>query len=750
MAVSYTRITGLPILLAASGTEWIEVSQNTGTVDSPVYVSKRLAVASVAALSPSGTVTSVDVSGGSTGMSFGGGPVTSSGTITMSGTLGAGNGGTGLASYTAGDLLYASGSATLARLAGVATGNALLSGGVGVAPAWGKIALATHVSGTLPVANGGTGATSLTAHGLLLGQGTSAVTATAALTDGQIVVGQTGADPLPKTVSGDATLAASGALTVTQASTTFALPGTISATLAADQDNWSPTGLSGAVSIRIDGGAASRNITGLQGGASGRIITFHNVGSPNNIVLVNNSSSSSAGNRFLIGNDVTLLPDQSYSIVYDATSSAWRARSSTVTPGGMATGTVTSVAVSGGTTGLTTSGGPITTTGTITLGGTLAVANGGTGLASYTAGDLLYASGSTTLAKLAGVATGNALISGGVGTAPSWGKIALATHVSGTLSVVNGGTGITSFGTGVAAALGQNVTGAGGIVLATSPTLATPALGTPASGTLTNCTGLPISGVSGLATSTTANRLAKFSNTTGSQSQTASLAEDGSGNVSTGGKLNATNGVYAGYGPTYNEIMGFGKDDNSWSYILGRNADSGASAYSGFVFNAYGNSWGLRVGSLAANSNRMEIASDAIVSPNVRLSLDASTGGVRFAAYGAGTLTTDASGNVTASSDEALKDDIQPFTRGLTEILQIRPISYLWTAASGLDRMNRYTGFSAQNVEMAIPEAVGVDANGYLTIIEKPILAALVNAVKALAEQNLALTARITALEQGA
>lgn len=42
-------------------------------------------------------------------------------------------------------------------------------------------------------------------------------------------------------------------------------------------------------------------------------------------------------------------------------------------------GTVESVDVSGGTTGLTTTGGPVTTTGTITLSGTLAVANGGTG-----------------------------------------------------------------------------------------------------------------------------------------------------------------------------------------------------------------------------------------------------------------------------------------------------------------------------------------------------------------------------------
>ncbi len=46
------------------------------------------------------------------------------------------------------------------------------------------------------------------------------------------------------------------------------------------------------------------------------------------------------------------------------------------------TGTVTSVAISGGTTGLTTSGGPITTSGTVTLAGTLAIANGGTGATS--------------------------------------------------------------------------------------------------------------------------------------------------------------------------------------------------------------------------------------------------------------------------------------------------------------------------------------------------------------------------------
>ena len=49
------------------------------------------------------------------------------------------------------------------------------------------------------------------------------------------------------------------------------------------------------------------------------------------------------------------------------------------TGGGGGSGTVTSVNVSGGTTGLTTSGGPVTTSGTITLAGTLDVDNGGTG-----------------------------------------------------------------------------------------------------------------------------------------------------------------------------------------------------------------------------------------------------------------------------------------------------------------------------------------------------------------------------------
>jgi hypothetical protein len=89
------------------------------------------------------------------------------------------------------------------------------------------------------------------------------------------------------------------------------------------------------------------------------------------------------------------------------------------------TGSVTSVDVSGGTTGLTTSGGPITSSGTITLSGTLIAANGGTGFASYAVGDILYGDTTTTLARLADVSAGSYLRSGGVTTAPLWSTLKL-------------------------------------------------------------------------------------------------------------------------------------------------------------------------------------------------------------------------------------------------------------------------------------------------------------------------------------
>ena len=213
------------------------------------------------------------------------------------------------------------------------------------------------------------------------------------------------------------------------------------------------------------------------------------------------------------------------------------------------TGTVTSVDVSGGTTGLTVSGGPVTTSGTITLAGTLATANGGTGgTATPTAGTIPYGTG-TALGYSAVGTAGQVLTSGGAGV-PTWTTVTgtgtvtsvaqsftgglisvsgspitaagtLALTVAGTSGgvpyfsgsatwassgvltasaiMVGGGAGAApstiTTGTGVVTALGVAVGSAGAVVLNGG------ALGTPTSGTLTNATGLPIStGVSGLGT----------------------------------------------------------------------------------------------------------------------------------------------------------------------------------------------------------------------------------------------------------
>lgn len=115
----------------------------------------------------------------------------SSGTLTASnvalasevtGTLPVANGGTNITSYAIGDITYASASTTLTKLADVATGNVLISGGVTTAPSWGKVGLTTHVTGTLPVANGGTGNSSVSANRLMVSASTSSISTNANFT----------------------------------------------------------------------------------------------------------------------------------------------------------------------------------------------------------------------------------------------------------------------------------------------------------------------------------------------------------------------------------------------------------------------------------------------------------------------------------------------------------------------------------------------------------------------------------------
>ena len=168
-----------------------------GQVTSVTPTSISISSAAVSGLAASATTDTTDannITSGSLGTSRLSGSytgVTGVGTLTAgtwnANTIAAIYGGTGLASYAVGDLIYADSSTTLARLADVAVGNALISGGVSADPSWGKVGLATHVDGTLPAANGGTGQSSLTANNVLLGNGTSAVQFVAPGTTGNVL-----------------------------------------------------------------------------------------------------------------------------------------------------------------------------------------------------------------------------------------------------------------------------------------------------------------------------------------------------------------------------------------------------------------------------------------------------------------------------------------------------------------------------------------------------------------------------------
>lgn len=90
------------------------------------------------------------------------------------------------------------------------------------------------------------------------------------------------------------------------------------------QNNYNPTGLSTAQIIRQDLSGAS-SLTGLAGGADGRLITIINVHASLLLTLNHENASSTAGNRFSLGGaDLILGPNDSASFWYDSTSSRWR------------------------------------------------------------------------------------------------------------------------------------------------------------------------------------------------------------------------------------------------------------------------------------------------------------------------------------------------------------------------------------------------------------------------------------------
>jgi hypothetical protein len=303
-----------------------------------------------------GTVTSVNADGSTTGMSFTGGPVTTSGTLTLGGTLALTNGGTGATSA----------AAALTSL-GAYPANNPNNYNVGTVTTT-SVVTANGVSGT--VAND---------------------TTTPAIT---IVLGAI----VPTSV------AASGTVTGSN------LTGTSSGTNTGDQ------------AIVLSGDVSGSGSTGITTTIGANAVTYGKIQAVGaSSKLLGSTASGTAVAEITLGTNLSM------------TGSTLNAAS------GGGSGTVTSVDVGGGTTGLTTSGGPVTTSGTITLGGVLGVANGGTSSTSA----------SSAISFLAGAVTNGQYLRGN-GTvvqmsaiqAVDLPQIALGgSAVSGTLGVINGGTG---------------------------------------------------------------------------------------------------------------------------------------------------------------------------------------------------------------------------------------------------------------------------------------------------------------------
>lgn len=382
--------------------------------------------------------------------------------------LSAPQGGTGFSSYTEGDIIYATASNALGRLNDVATGNVLLSGGVGVAPAYGKVGLTTHVDGILPVANGGTGANTLT--GYVKGNGTSAMTASATIPNNDL--------QNSSLTIGSTSISLGGSSSTLAGLTTVTLTQDPTAALQASTKQYVDNQVAIVSNVTYHTQVTAASTTNLNAnynnGVSGVGATLTNAGALAQFQIDLYTPGSLA--RVLIKDQSSPAQNGIYEVTTqgDAISVPWvLTRTSDFNAPGAGPNfiqTGASVFVQNGNTEGSTSW-VMTTTGTIIVGttalnwtqssasgnilvnaplsksgntislGTVTVANGGTGITSYTIGDLLYANGASSLAALADVATGNVLRSGGVGVAPAWGKVDLTTDLTGTLPVANGGTG---------------------------------------------------------------------------------------------------------------------------------------------------------------------------------------------------------------------------------------------------------------------------------------------------------------------
>lgn len=331
----------------------------------------------------------------------------------------------------------------------------ILTSGTGTASWNAEYVIESAITLPLSSANGGTGLSNPTAHGVMVAEGASNMTPIV-LSTGQILIGSTGADPVAAAInSGTGILVGNGA-----GSITVSLAAIATLNILSNITGGSASPIANTLTATIDaaigntqGNILYRNATVwtvLAPGSTDQILQFGSGTAP--IWTTATYPNSVTQNQIMYAssnNVVAGLPTANSSVL--VTSAGGVPSLSTTLPSGLTIpgyqSTITPAS-------LTSSN---DTNVTLTLGGSPTVS--------------LLAATSLTL---------------------GW---------TGQLAPSRGGTGISSLGTGVATALGQNVNGSGGIVLTTSPSLVTPTLG---AATATSLTFSSTSGIIGTTTNDSA------------------------------------------------------------------------------------------------------------------------------------------------------------------------------------------------------------------------------------------------------
>lgn len=169
---------------------------------------------------------------------------------------------------------------------------------------------------------------------LQISRESSAKTASVVFSDafsGRAEFGLVGSDAFKLKVSNDGS-AFVEALVVDQSSGNAALPrglaltGVISPSqITSNQNDYNPAGIASASIVNLSSDA-SRSVSGLAGGAEGRVVGLLNTGTQP-IALLNESASSTAANRFALSGDVAIAAKQAALLRYDGAASRWRALS---------------------------------------------------------------------------------------------------------------------------------------------------------------------------------------------------------------------------------------------------------------------------------------------------------------------------------------------------------------------------------------------------------------------------------------